>query len=349
MEGRLIRHVTTCLRLEPISALVRAGVGAVVLATTGCATHLGATKARLAEPEYVVTQQFFTEAPQRVASLPFATRTGKSTDTHNAELCRRVFYQHMSLRDFEDMGLRKFDRSMFDSSATNSASRLQQLVDVVRLLDVVGMTTVLDLQGLFGSEHIPYPDFLEIVRISREQMLADAYIVGMTRSYGRFYAVVISSVGLSTRLEMRSAKTGSLLWRGQLRKRSFELPLTLNPLDIPRLLYDVWRNSRGLAMDSLAYQVYGDLSSTVPYVGRPAEVFVEVQRPYTPYFDEPTMWMLFPEGRANAGARFAFRIEQNGWYKCMTPDGEMVWIFRDHGRLVDQDGVPIDPRADLQW
>ncbi len=332
-----------------IRRCLRAGSLGLLLATGGCATHLGAVKARLAEPDYVITQQFYTEAPQRIASLPFATRREKPGDRRNAELCRRVFYQHMSLREYEDMGLRKFDRSLFEGSATNRESRLHQLVDVVRVLDVVGMTTVLDLQSLFGSERIRYPDFLEVVRITREEMHANAYIVGMTRSYGRFYAGLISSIGISTRLEMRSATTGNLLWRGQRKKRSFELPLTLNPLDIPRLLYDVWRSSRGLAMDALAYQVYGDLSSTVPYVAAPSEVYVEVQRAYTPYFNRPALWMLFPKGRADAGTRFTFRIEQNGWYKCQAVDGTLVWIFRDHARLVDQDGAPIDPRADLRW
>ena len=335
--------------MQKIQVLLHAAWPALILATTGCATHLGATSARLGEPDYVVTREFYTEAPQRLASLPFATRTGTPVDARNAEVCRRVFYQHMSLRDYEDMGLRKFDQSLFAGTATNQESRLQQLVDVVRFLDVVGMTTVLDLKSLFGHEHIRYPDFLEVVRITHEEMHADAYVVGMTRNYGRFYAVVISSIGISTRLEMRSAKTGNLLWRGQGKKRSFELPLTLNPFGIPRLLYDVWSSSRGLAMDALAYQVYGELSSTVPYVSAPCEVYVEVRRPYTPYFRKPTLWTLFPQGRADAGTRFAFRIEQNGWYTCSGPDETPVWIFRDHGRLVDQDGAPIDPHADLRW
>jgi hypothetical protein len=319
----------------------------LVCLTTGCATRFDAAKARFIEPDYVVTRYFYEEAPQRVVVLPFATRSGKEADVRKAEVCRRVFFQHMSLRDYEDVELRRFDSSMF---ATNRETLLGGLVDVVRALDVVGMTTVLDLKSLFGaSEKLRYADFMTLVDAARNEAHADAYVVGITRSYGRFYAVLVSSIGISTRTELRSAVTGNLLWRGEEQRRNYELPLTLNPFDIPRLLYDVWRNSRGLALDSLAYDVYGDLTVTVPYLERTRQVYVETTRPYTPYFRHRTMWLLFPRGRAGRGDRFEFQLEQNGWYECKAPDGSLVWIFRDHGRLVDQDGSPVEPHADLDW
>jgi len=315
----------------------------------GCATRFDAARARFIEPDYVVTKYFYEEAPQRVAVLPFATRTGEATDIRKAEVCRRVFYQHMALRDYEDVELRKFDASIFQKGSTNREPMLSQLVDVVRLLDVVGMTTVLDLQSLFGSEPLKYSEFNDIVRATHEEMHADAYVIGITRSYGRLYAVLISSIGISTRLEMRSATTGNLMWRGEEKKRNYEIPLTLNPFDIPRLLFDVWRNSRGLAMDSLAYEVYGDLSFTMPYMPASRKVFVEPVRRYTPYFRHPTLWLLFPRGRAGPAERFEFHLEQNGWYQCIAPGGELVWIFRGQARLVDEAGQPQDPRLDLTW
>jgi hypothetical protein len=111
----------------------------------------------------------------------------------------------------------------------------------------------------------------------------------------------------------------------------------------------VWRNSRGLALDSLAYDVYGAMSHTVPYLSEPRKVYVEMARPYTPYFGRRTMWLMFPRGRADAGDRFEFQLEQNGWYECKAPGGGLVWIFRRHGRLVDAEGKPVDPRADTRW
>ncbi len=320
-----------------------------LLLSTGCATRFDAAKARFVEPDYVVTKYFYEEAPQRVAVLPFATRSGKDIDVRKAEVCRRVFYQHMALRDYEDLELRRFDASVFRQGSTNREPMLQQLVDVVRLLDVVGMTTVLDLQSIFGSEKLKYSEFNDMVRSTRDDMRADAYVIGITRSYGRLYAVLISSIGISTRLEMRSTTTGNLMWRGEEQKRNYELPLTLNPFDIPRLLFDVWRNSRGLAMDSLAYEVYGDLTATLPYMPATRKVFVEPARRYTPYFVRPTMWLMFPRGRTDPGERFEFHLEQNGWYQCKAPDGELVWIFRRQAQLVDESGNALDPRSDLTW
>lgn len=325
------------------------GLAALLSVATGCATRFDAAKARFIDPSYVVTRSFYEEAPQRIAILPFATRSGKRADQRKAEICRRVFYQQMSLRDFEDLEIRKFDASILCRDAEKKESVLRGLADFIHQIDVVGMITVLDLPSLFGEEKLKYSDFLDAIDVARREMKADAYVVGVTRSYGRFYAVLISSIGVSTRVEVRSAATGNLLWRGEEQRRKYELPLTLNPLDIPRLLYDVWSNSRGLALDSLAYDVYGDLTRTVPYMPARREVFVEVGRAYTPYFRSPTLWLMFPCGRAGKGDRFTFQLEQNGWYRCDGPDGKPIWIFRGHARLVDQDGVLVDPHEDLKW
>lgn len=319
------------------------------LAGSGCATRFDAFSARFMEPQYVITRQFYEEAPQRVAVLPFATRSRKIADEHQAESCRRVFYQHLSLRDFEDVELRKFDRSISAAAKTNEISMLSQLMDVVRKVDVVGLTTVVDVDSLFTGESLQFADFKEMVRLTREQMHADAYIMGITRDFGRLYAVVFSTLGISTRLEMRSARTGALLWRTQGKKRNYEIPLTLNPLDIPRLFYDVWENSRGLAMDQLAYGVYGGLIRTLPYVAQPGTLFVEARAPRIPYYHRPGCWMTWAKGRAKAGDRFEFVREQNGWFQCKAPNGKLVWIFRRQGQLVDGAGQPVDSHADLVW
>jgi hypothetical protein len=327
----------------------RLALALLALAASGCATRWDAARARFAEPDYVITRHFYTEAPQRLAVLPFAARHSRPEDVRQAEGCRRVFYQQMSLRDFEDVDLRKYDASVFRPEHTNRVGALEQVVEVVRLLDVVGMTTVLDLESLFGTDRLKYSDFMDMVRLTRENVRADAYVLGMTREYGRFYALLLSSVGVSTRVELRSAVTGQLLWRGEMKKRNYELPLTLNPLDVPRLLFDVWRNSRGLAMDTLAYQVYGELCATMPYVPAARPLFIETTRERQPCFRTPTLWMLWARDRLPAGTRLAFELERNGWYQCRNAEGEAVWLFRRGVRLVDADGEPVDPRADMHW
>ncbi len=320
----------------------------LLLGPLGCA-RLDATRARFLEPQYVVTSHFYQESPQRVAVLPFASRSHKAADLRKAEGCRRVFYQHMCLRDFEDVELRRSDRCVFQPAETNQASRLSHLMDVVRKLDVVGMTTVLDLENLFDGETIDRTQFADLIRVVRDEMKADAYVLGITRDYGRLYAVVFSSVGLSTRMEMRSTRTGRLLWRGEWEKRSYEVPLTLNPLDIPRLMFDVWQHSRGLSMDSLVYRVYGLISRSIPYVPEHTELYVTARKPGAPYYRKPGVWFVFPTGRLGPSQRLTFKMEENGWLQCETPEGQTVWIFRRHARLVNQAGQAVVPYADLNW
>ena len=323
--------------------------GALLLGPTGCATRWAATRARFVDPSYVITSHFYEEAPQRLVVLPFATRGSKPDDRKQAEGCRRSFYQQIVLRDYEDVDLRRLDASVLPSGETNRLPVLGQVMDVVRRLDVMGMTTVLDLDSLFGKESLKYSDFMAMVRHTREQVKADAYVLGMTREYGRFYAIIYSSVGISTRVELRSAATGHLLWRGEMRKRNYELPLTINPLDIPRLLFDVWRNSRGRAMANLAYRVYGEMCSTMPYVPAPGPVFVEFEETNPGYYRKPTLWMFWAKGRVPGGTRMPFQMEQNGWFQCRTPEGKDVWVFNRSARLVDADGKLVDSHADLAW
>lgn len=334
---------------------VRAGcwagrlLGLLAMGTAGCA-QFDAARARFMEPPHVVTRHFFEEAPQRVVVLPFATRTGLRADERKAEGCRRVFYQHMCLRDFEDVELRRCDDSVFQSAArTNRESTLRQMIDVVRVLDVVGMTTFVDLEALFSEHSLDGRPYAEIIRRVRDDTNADAYILGITRDFGRLYAVVFSTVGISTRVEMRSVQTGRLLWRGEGRERSYEIPLTLNPLDVPRLLYDVWQHSRGRAMDSLAYRVYGDICHSIPYLPATAGIRVQGRREGVPYYRKPGIWFVFAEGRMKPGDQFEFQMEEDGWFQCKTPDGRPVWIFRRHARLTDAAGLAITPYADLDW
>ena len=47
------------------------------------------------EPDYLVTREYFTNAPRHVALLPFAARSGRERDARNAQVTRTAFYQHL--------------------------------------------------------------------------------------------------------------------------------------------------------------------------------------------------------------------------------------------------------------
>lgn len=317
-------------------------------ASGGCATRFHALQARYLEPDYVVTGEFFAEAPQRIAVLPFTTSNGDDDGAAaRADLCRRTFYQHVVVRNYEMPSLHWFDAVMLGTNRHEHASAFSLVARAIRTIDVLGMTTVLDLNSFTGGETIPHMEFRDMIEDARSNAKADACCVGVTRRYGRFYAVLFSSVGISTRVEMWSCSTGRLLWGAEMRGRNMDAAISLNPIAIPLKLYNVWENSRGHALGSLAYEVYGQVCATLPYVPARRQVFVEVTREGAPLFDGRTFWMLRNSGRAAKGTRMEFVREQNGWFQCWRGDGRSAWVFRDFVRLVDGTGAPIEPRADL--
>ena len=306
----------------------------------GCATY-DAYHARFREPKYLVTDKFYSEAPQKIAFLPFAGPTDKKKDLEKGEMCRKIFYQQMSISDFEHIGLHKTDDYVLSSDKNGRENIFKQLFGFVRKLDVVGMTDLLGVPAVLDKNTIDYFAYTNLVHLTKTKLGAKACMLGYTRSYGRLYAVVLSSLGISTRLEMRSTDTGSLLWRGEAMERNYEVPLTLNILDIPYELIGIWKNSRGLAMDMLAYGVYRDLANTVPYVSEPKKVFVKATAKEAPLFKKPTMWMLWKSGSLTQGAMIPFLMEQDGWYKGLINGNEPVWIFRRYAVLVDEAGKEI--------
>ncbi|MBU1908504.1 MAG: hypothetical protein KJ726_00475 [Verrucomicrobia bacterium] len=310
--------------------------------TPGCSTYQ-AYRARFMEPDYLVTREFFTEAPRHVALLPFASRSGRERDAKNAQVSRRALYQHMSLRSFEETDLRAVDRVLMEPKNPEIRTRLRKFADAVRQLDVLGMTSLLDLEMFFQENEELYREYYRklVDSIVRKELKADSYVLGISRSYGRLYLVVFSSIALSTRLELRAAKDDVLLWRAQAQRRNSAIPLTLNPLDIPFLLADIWNNSKGQALDLLAYQVFGDVAETIPEIDRPVEPFVKAVRPRTPVFRAPTLWRFRRCGWVPAGTRLPMVLEKRGWFQCEGPCGKPVWLFSADVQLVDQEGKPL--------
>jgi hypothetical protein len=338
-------------RLVPMLVLA---AGACV--SSGCATRLHGLSAHYLEPEYVVTKDFFAEAPQRVAVLPFGTHQNGPAAAQAADVCRKTFYQHLALRDYDTASLRFSDALML---GTNEAQRLISfgtITKTIRALDLVGVTTLLDLDALTShGETIPRQQFFEMISTARTNAHADACCIGVTRKFGRLYAVLFSSVGISTRVEMWSTTSGKMLWAAEMKDRNLDAAITIDILSIPTKLWDVWLNSRGYTLGTLAYDVYGHINETMPYLPFPTRtVGVEVTKNRARAFKEISPFMFWSSAKLDKGTRLEFLREENGWYQCKlngngNGNGNITkpfWIFRDDARLVDVNGVPLRPRAD---
>ncbi len=341
---RMIRKATMALWL--ICAAHWAG---------GCVSF-DAYRSRFHDPNYIITRTFYEAPPARVAVLPFASRLDTPPQRERSDISRRVFFQHFALLEFEDVELRRVDRFLLETplpkpqtpeekvSAVHPRNPVPHMIQLIKKLDVVGMTSVVDFPALFQhAERIEYGTFQDLITRARGDLEADGYVVGIVRDYGRFYAVIASSIGLSTRIELRSAETGALLWRGETRKRNFSVPISLNPIDIPYLLYYTWRNSRGAAMDMLAYTVYRDMVHTIPDLDGPVRVSVRTTRRNTPWYNEPSIWRIYRKGLLPEGEEMGFLLEKRGWYQCEHPVHGAIWIARKYVEVRDGEGRVIRP------
>lgn len=308
---------------------------------SGCASYQ-AYQARFRGPDYTVTPEFFRQSPRRVAIFPFAARTVKNNQLERAQICRVAFYQHFSVRDFEDVEMQTLDDCLLPSEGPPPKSRLRQFSDTLHKLDIVGLTSFVDFNNLLHKEIRDAETLRSWIRSADKDLQADAYVLGIVRGYGRFYAVVFSSVGLATRVELRSTKDDALLWSAETQARNVALPLTIDPLDLPVLLFDIWRNSRGDALDTLSFRVYRDLIRTLPSVRAKGKVLVRADRKGTRLFRHPTLWAFWPKPQVNKGTRLEFRLERRGWYQCVGPAGDLVWILRRDGTLVDEAGTLLE-------
>ncbi len=319
----------------------------VALASAGCATRLDSLHARYLEPDYVITKEFYAEAPQRLAVLPFVMSSDHAAKSETADVCRRTFYQQVVLRDYETTAPRSSDISLLGTNREYRTGTFGFLTKAIRALDVVGMTTVMDLNALTSdSEEIPHYEFRELIAAAHTNAHADACCIGVTRKFGRFYAVVFSTVGISTRVEMWSAASGRLLWAAQMKGRNMDAAITIDPLAVPLKLYDVWMNARGHTLGALAYDVYGHICQTMPYTPVPHTVSVESTCEKARVFKTLSPYRIWCASRVKKGTFLTFLREENGWYQCQREDGSTIWIFRGDARLVDEKRAPINPRAD---
>lgn len=328
------------VRVAP--SLRRSGISLLLaLSFSGCASY-DAYRARFHGPDYVVTPEFFARSPRRVAILPFASRSLEKKNLERAQVCRTAFYQHFSVCDFEDVDMQAIDRRLLPEEGPAPHGLVRQFAGVVRKLDIVGLTSILDLKELLWKESRDTETFRSWVHVAGEDLQADAYVLGLVRGYGRFYAVAFSSIGLATRIELRAVRDDALLWSCDARARNVELPLTIDPLSLPMLFYDIWRNSRGEALDVLSFRVYRNVVRTLPPVRATGDVWVRADRERTRIFAHPTLWAFWPKPQVPKGERMRFQLERRGWYLCERSGGETVWILRRDGTLVDSAGRPLE-------
>ncbi len=319
-----------------------AGVWLLSLALLpGCASYQ-AYRARFSGPDYTVTPEYYRQSPRRVAVFPFATRAMKEEGLEKAQVCRIAFYQHFSVRDFEDVDLQALDRHLLPPEEPRPRGLLRQFNGTLRKLDIMGLTSFLDWKDLFQRDASDTETFRSWIHGVDRELQADAYVLGIVRGYGRLYAVAFSSIGLATHVELRSTKDDALLWSSDHRARNIALPLTLDPLDVPVLLFDIWRNSRGEALDVLSYKVYQKVIHTLPEMRAKGKVWVRADRKKTRIFPHPTVWAFWPKPHVKKGERMAFLLERRGWYQCEDPGGKPVWILRRDGTLVDEEGAPLE-------
>ena len=319
------------------------GVGAALvwMASSGCSTYT-AYRARFHAPDYTVTAEYYARSPRRVAVFPFGARSTDARSLEKAQVCRVAFYQHFSARDFEDVDMQALDRRLLPETGKARRGLLREFAGMLRKIDVVGITSFLDLKSLVGEEKWDTSTFRAWTRDACRELETDAYVLGVVRGYGRLYAVVFSSIGIATHVEMRAREDDALLWRADFKARDIALPLTIDPLDVPMLLFDIWRNSRGESLDLLAFKVYRDVMRTLPAARAEGGVRVRAERERTRVFARPTLWTFWPGPHVAKGESMRFRQERRGWYDCEGADGQAVWMLVRDGGLVGGSGAPLE-------
>lgn len=323
------------IRCQAVAALL------LLIVFPGCSTY-SAYRARFDGPNYTVTPEFFTRSPRRVAIFPFGTSSLKQKHLERAQICRVAFYQQFSVHDFEDVDMQVLDRRLLPTEEAQPRGLLLEFADTIRKLDVVGLTSFLDLKSLVEREECDTTTFRAWTRKAYEDLQADAYVLGIVRGYGRLYAVVFSSIGLATHVEMRAMDDDALLWCADFKETNIALPLTIDPLDLPILLFDIWKNSRGGSLDVLAFKVYRDVVRTLPAVRAGGPVHVRADRKKTRIFRHPTLWTFWPRPSVAQGTILRFLLERRGWVQCEGIDGVPVWMLCRDATLVDADGAPLE-------
>ena len=309
------------------------------LGLVGCSYVKGAFTAM--PPDFVVTSKMYAEAPKRIVVLPFAPKPGKAgrldVTAKSAVACRDTFYRHFSVEPFEDVELSDVDRAIHMKPEPKTP-RLGVAKRLATRADLIGLRSLLSLhETLWESPWAAPENHAETAKLLTT-FGADAYAIGATRDYGWFYAVAFSTVTVACKMEVRSCKTGDLLWKGEWTRRSFAHALDTAIWIIPYRLVQVWQNIRGEVLENVTDRTFRDLARTIPYVRRSTRVFVRAKRYRVQLYTQPkfSAWHRLVKVRRK-GLKMPLILHQPGWIHCRHPEHGECWVKAKHARLVDDD------------
>ena len=315
-------------------------LGAALPALLGCGA---------ARPNYTVTSNMYAEAPKRVVVLPFAPEPGKSgridVTAKSAVACRDTFYRHFSVERFEDVELSDVDAAV-NGRPTPAGRQMGMAERLAKQVDVVGLTSLLSLHEILWESPWEAPEGRAETKKLLERFHPDAYAIGATRAYGWFYGVLFSAVTVGCKMEIRSCKTGALLWKGEWTQRSFAHALDTSIWIIPYRLVQVWQNTRGKVLESVTDRTFREMARTIPYVREPVKAFVKPARYRIRLYekDDAKWWRRLAKVRRK-GLRMPMITHGKGWYKCVHPTYGECWVRDKDGILVDEEDRTLE-RAD---
>ena len=216
---------------------------------------------------------------------------------------------------------------------------------LAKTVDLIGIHSLLDLHDLLKESPWEAPNHRDDIQKLREAFQADAYAIGTTREFGWFYALIVSMVKVGCKMEIRSCKTGDLLWQGEWKRRSFAHALDTALWIIPYRLVQVWYHIRGEMLENVTDQMFRDLVATIPFCRYPCKVFVEPIKAVTRTYKKNSAAFWNRNGIVRQGERLPLLSKYPGWYHCQHPKLGECWIFEDDARLMNDCGEPVSSRG----
>lgn len=329
-------------------------VAVVVLTGSGC-TGLKSYWQRHHRAHYTIMPEFFAEAPHSIAVLPVTPRYRdegrREAARAGADAFRDAFYRHISVESFEDVEIRDIDGALKqhgllqDIHSPGDRSYAKKITGALKQADILGITSLIDPRNYARELGLPEGEALGEKRFEKEKtqalkkfVPADAFVFGTAKEYGWLYAVVFSYVRVGGNVQMRSAETGKLLWKGRGRRTSFAW-IVASVFEIPIKIVKVYLNAHAQTLDTATDALFRDMMQSLNMQDKPTEVKAR-SLCKTPVFKEIGYSYCFwsDYGKIPQGQCMDFLMERDGWYKVATDvEGKRVqgWVFGECAELVD--------------
>jgi len=335
-------------------ALMCVSVGVALLAGSGC-TGLKSYWQRHHRAHYTVMPEFYAEAPQSIAVLPITPRyrdpAQKETTQAGADALRDAFYRHVSVKSFEDLEIRDIDgalrdnRLLQDTRSPGDQSYARKIAGALKQADILGITNLINPQNYQRELGLPDSEAFGGKRFEQEKtqalkklVPADAFVFGTAQEYGWLYAIVLSYVRVGGKIQMRSADTGKLLWKGRGRRTSFAW-IVDSVFEIPIKFVKVYHNAHAQTLDAATDTLFRDMVRSLRLEDTPVEVRVRSTRKTSVFKEIGYSYCFWSDyGKVPPGKSMDFVMERDGWYKVATDvEGKRVegWVFGEFAELVD--------------